>query len=302
MLKNFPNAPLEASSGNVVWQAPSPSDQWPSLAPIGYGNVLAVPEADARISVLAADAGQVLWRAYGPSDKTRSAWVESVALGPDTVYVARLNWRLTAYSLVSGGFIWETDVPGRTPLYVVADRDVVYLGAARQLSAFNAQDGTALWHENYDGLVGPLLLNGNTLYVAIPDGPKSLVAVDTRTHHELWAVSSSEIQDGELRALAVADNVLFVSGQRLSALSTADGTILWRSNPTVLLERPVILNGRVYARSQKTTLFVFDAATGQETGRMLVQSDSPMLTDPGREPAAAGDLLIVPFGDNRLFA
>jgi hypothetical protein len=58
----------------------------------------------------------------------------------------------------------------------------------------------------------------------------------------------------------------------------------------------------VIVRNRANGLFVFDTNTGEQIGKLKVKYNTSMKHDPERSPAVYKGLLIVPFGDNRIFA
>ena len=63
-----------------------------------------------------------------------------------------------------------------------------------------------------------------------------------------------------------------------------------------------MLRDKLYVRSIGSKLYVLGVDTGYETGKLLVRVNTAIPTKPIRSPVASNGLLIVPFGDNRVFA
>jgi outer membrane protein assembly factor BamB len=108
--------------------------------------------------------------------------------------------------------------------------------------------------------------------------------------------------EDQLYSLVTYDDGLYVSGKRLFKMARGSGDIQWISEAYGRLRRPVVLGNRVFVRDNFRTLYALDRDTGRETGRLTVQANKAASTQPGHGPVVVQDLLIVPFGDERVFA
>jgi outer membrane protein assembly factor BamB len=117
-----------------------------------------------------------------------------------------------------------------------------------------------------------------------------------------WQIEPSEIPDKRLTRLTLSGDRLYATGERLYAISAQGGSIIWSSEKTGLLEHPRSFNSYLVVRTRYQDLFVIDSRSGQIIGHMLVRANGSSLYGPGRSPIIAGNLIIVPFGDNRVFA
>ena len=68
------------------------------------------------------------------------------------------------------------------------------------------------------------------------------------------------------------------------------------------LETPVELGEMIYVRDLETHLYAIDKNTCEVEGTMTVQQNNSALRTTERSPIVVEDLLIVPFGDQRVFA
>ena len=87
---------------------------------------------------------------------------------------------------------------------------------------------------------------------------------------------------------------------------TFDGCIHWlfgsnSSNPFYKLGKTVILRNTLYVRDPTTNLYAFDIQTGKYSVALKIQANWPSM-DSLRDPIGASSLLVIPFGDDRLFA
>jgi outer membrane protein assembly factor BamB len=193
-------------------------------------------------------------------------------------------------------------VPNKAILDVETDGNVVYLSTSDTLQGIDPSTGEVLWEKDFGSLITKILLDGNTLYLLLPFGQESLVALDLNTLQENWSIAATEFNNEELRTILSEGDVLYVGGDRLYALSKDNGSILWESEETGHLEQPLVIGNKVIVRNKEKELFLFEAESGGRIGSLGVRINTLQNRSPGRSPAAFGDLLIVPFGDHRVFA
>lgn len=296
---------LDGLTGHLLWRAISPAPAELSVAPLATHCCLIVPEEGSSIASFSITTGELLWRTPAIASNLRDssiAWVEALASMNDLFAAARNDWKITAYIVENSEEVWERTVPNRSSLYLAANNDFVYLSAKSFLQAYDARAGNLIWEMNFDNNTGPLLLHNDRLYIALYSGERRIIALDPQTLNEVWNVKLSDIGDSEVRSMVVDGEILYAAANRLIAISKHDGSLRWKSGHTEWLETPVILHNTIYARNTGTDLFAFDKTNGLETGRLLIQADTAMKHEPERAPAVVGDLLLVPFGDNRVFA
>ncbi|MEW5873223.1 MAG: PQQ-binding-like beta-propeller repeat protein [Chloroflexota bacterium] len=297
----------DSTNGTEFWHRLSQSYSSPNFAPVVAGDRLIVVEKYSNLSAYRTDSGERLWQAQsryeGIEDPTLTQ-VEAMALGLNLVLVARRNHGLTAYSLASGEIVWSVPAPDRTILYLAADTQTVYLAAGRTLLAYDISTGKLRWEKAFPSLVGPILVNDGVLFVALRRGITCLLALDldAGTLSEKWQIYSGDLLEDEPRTIVIEGDLLLLGGQKLVGILKETGKIQWISQSTGWLERPVVFGDRVYVRNTMTTLFAFDLANGQEKGRLTLQENTPLKHEAERSPVVAGGLLIVPFGDERIFA
>jgi len=273
-------------------------------APIVCEEWLLVPEGKRALSAFTLSTGALVWTAvprsrtglyyYTPSDVP----VESIACGKGIAYVARFNWSLTAYKLLDGTVLWESSAPGRSSLSLATDGRIVYLGGYTYIRAYDGFSGELLWSKNLGAFVQAVQLVGETLYIGLFKAPFLAINVDSRTLR--WQV---DVPAGEYPFLIDGDTLYITNQGHLIAISREDGQVLWQKEwPGANLGSPIVANGVLYVRSTHGYLYALEASTGREVGGLRVQPDGPFVFASDRGPAVAGDLLLVPFGDNRLLA
>lgn len=294
---------LDSSTGSKLWQVESPNNSPLSLAPITDGDYLIVPEADSRIAVFLANDGQLVWRTavIDPAFTHPSAIdIEAIAVGDNIIYVARFDSALTAYSLVSGEVLWEYDLSGRSNPYLTIDDKAVYLGVGQKLTALDLVNGNPLWEYEVEGYIGPMAIDENMLFV-LDEEHSNILAIDTNSHLLKWE-NKLEAENFEFNCVQVHSDKIYISSQRLIALSKDNGQSIWQSKNTGRLECPVIFNESIYVRNNKSSLFVFNSNSGEEIGSLSVSPNSSMKHNPNRSPELSGGLLIIPIENYEIIA
>lgn len=276
-----------------------------TLAPRMSGDLIIVPEEGSRIAAFSAITGQLVWRTLESSanvNDSNLATIDAFATNDNRLFVARFSWSLSAYDVQNGNLLWETDVPYRATLYLQADNKYVYESTGTILQIYDSNSGEIVWKNDFGSVIRQIFLEGNRLYIILPFGSQPLIAFDLDSRQVLWSLSNQQVSDGELRTITAIENVVFVEGDHLYALTKENGSILWKTEFTGPLENAVILNSNVIVRNTGKDIFVFDLTSGQQIGHLEVKPNTAMRHEPERSPVAYGNLLIVPFGDERIFA
>jgi outer membrane protein assembly factor BamB len=164
------------------------------------------------------------------------------------------------------------------------------------------ETGILIWERLFGSFVQQMLIDNDVLYITFSGNQESIVAVDIESSKTIWSVNRDDLGDEGLKTITIAGDRLYAGGRRLFAFSGTDGSVIWSSDETGLLESPLVFDSFVFARNRDKELFQFDAMTGEKIGKLTVKLNSPMKYDPERSPIVYEDLLIVPFGDDRVFA
>jgi outer membrane protein assembly factor BamB len=298
---------LKATTGEELWRADSESGAGIGIAPVVAGEAVIVPEEYSGLAAFSTANGELLWR-VPPLDDSRTnsvtGSIQSMASNTDRLYVARFDWSLVAYDLKNGEIVWQLHTPSRSFPSLAADENRIFRAAGSELNQYDAKTGEILSHTDSEVFLPQIVLEDKTLYIS--DTQNNIVhAVDTSSagSNVLWSAElPRDLDTFELNCLAIQGNVIYVAADRLFALSKEDGHSLWTTAETGRLECPVFIGDQIYVRNTGNDLYAFDQGTGFETGRLSVRENTVMKHKPMRSPAVAGDLLIVPFGDNRIFA
>lgn len=292
------------NDGKILWRTDSEAigkidEAIPTLKPQIAGIYLIVPESDSQIAIFSLDTGRLMWRSQ-PSEYSHGN-IESITANQEMLYVARWNWELTAYDLQTGRTMWEIDLASRSNPYVTSDVDTVYLGQEHILQSFEAETGVLQWELDFGGYSGPIILDGNILYMA-DERNSRVLAIDTSTQGILWEEIYPQIQPYEFNCIVLSGDVLYIAAQQLAAINKINGHPIWTSQGTGRLECPSIYSNSIFVRNTEKALFKLNAQTGEETGQLAVQVNTTMKHEPERSPLIFENLLIVPFGDDRVFA
>jgi outer membrane protein assembly factor BamB len=295
---------LNVLSGQVLWKAVSPSNTPLNISPQVSGNYLIVPEKGSRIAVFDTHTGKLQWRTpeIDPIFTHPSAVeIEAISVSNQMAYVARFNWKLTAYRLTDGKIVWEQDTFGRTNPYVMSDQKTVYLGMGSMLKAFDSLSGVLSWQKEFDAYIGPMLRSDNMLYI-LDEMHSSLYAIDLNTEDILWNTSYPEAEEFEFNCLSEDGDKLLIAGQELIAVTKSSGQIVWATSKLGRLECPAMLNNEIYIRNITNLLYILDSVTGKELGMIEVSLNSRLKHEPQRSPVSTEGLLIVPITDNKVIA
>ncbi len=295
------------AQGEEIWKIASPADtrfqpDGPNQAPYVFGNYITVSELGSRIRVLDGDTGKTIWTRSeidANNNLPPEVEIEDVVSVSNRLYVARSSWSVACYDLRSGQFNWELNVPNRANLHLETDADWLYLGAEDFVQAFDLETGELAWQIRLKDWVDDIAVKNSVLYVAtgLNSGYK-ILAIDKSTRITLWETEISS----DVRSLVINNNEILVYGEGLWLVSVSNGEVYWSITELDWLETPVIHKNHIFIRNTEHRLFMIDQQTGEIIGELTVKSNTPMRNDPQRSPAVFGDLLLVPFGDERVIA
>ncbi len=293
---------VDILQNKVEWKIVSSTNRKLIYPPLVIGSLVIVVEDGSSLAAYSTESGKLIWKT--PTIDVIDSGVDpvkSIAFNNQYLYVARFDLNLTAYSLETGEMIWNYDLPGRTNPYLAADENHVFLAVGETVNILDANTGSKLWNNNGSGYFGPILLSGNTLYIT-DEMHASLVSLNVDSHQTNWVKEyQSLIETYEYSCILETGGTLLIAAQKLILVSKSDGSIVWTTDKLGFLECPVLLHNEIYIRNTQNTLYLFDKESGQEKGRLKVQMDSPFKHDFFRSPIVVNGLLVIPFGDNRLF-
>jgi outer membrane protein assembly factor BamB len=204
-----------------------------------------------------------------------------------------------AFDAATGQLLWATNSGGLSP---AVNKSRVYIDTQNGLCAYAAADGTNLWcaGNNYlpDAPSGAAVVGG-IAYFGSALG--SVFAIDTATGAQLWSAPISS--DNAASSPAVANGVVYISGDGLFAFDAKTGAQLWSSSILNGTSSPSVVAGVVYCSGR--VLAAFNAETGgvlwsvTPGGPLSILGDSPAVakgvvyigaTVPGQHGSSSGVL------------
>ena len=299
---------FDVQKQECVWRSQAGINHTSALEPQISGQQIVVTVKDADIASYSLVTGDFIWGSNSGEDdlgwSSAAFRVDDFVITNHFVFVTRPNDRLVCYQLKNGHVLWSVWLPTHSMSYLAADASHVYLAAHQSLTAYELATGTEAWHRDFDTSLGPILIDGQTLYVTSGQNDILVRAFDLETLTERWHVSSSQVGMKGAKHLTAFGDKIYVSGIGLAAIDKDSGGVLWTALKGEYLDPAVEMGFYVFIRDQiGPSLFMLDRLTGQKVGSLVVQTDAiaPSIAPP-RYPAVFGDLLIVPFGDSRIFA
>ncbi len=228
---------VDLGDGGVAWTAKAGGVvESPPVASGGTVYVVAQPEADPRVEILALDGatGEPAWPRL-----SASGFLAAAAAAGDGSLLVAIDRTVRAFGAEEGGARWEARVhgyfwPASAPLS--ADGAVYVTDEPGGVYRMDAADGARGWeHQTNERIVrgSPVLVGP---YVVVGLGSGELVAIETSTGD---LVSTTPSGDGYIGAIALSGEVLVAAkgggGPGLVAFEhDPDGSLERRVSPTVL--------------------------------------------------------------------
>jgi outer membrane protein assembly factor BamB len=236
-------------------------------------DILLAQGRNATIMAYSANSGKLLWQ----NRFTNDYWIEDMGIFDNSLYVARHSTYLTAYNLNDGEILWSQRVPDRTSLFVFPDRETVYLGTSDSLRSYGVKTydgdylgpGRLLWEYSLDGLVDYMEKVDDTIYIAYyQDEGISFSAMDIKTFESKWNISYRQIPGIlSIRSMVIENDVLYATGDKIVAIATQNGKVLWASERKAAYKKSIISGNVIYA-IDRSYLYTLDKNTGVEMGRV----------------------------------
>ena len=275
--------------GQLVWSVPARElgangeDGWSGNPVIADGVAFVV--VDSIVAALDARSGAVRWRAapYGP----RSLSAARLSVRDDRLYVAA-DGRAAALDSRTGVVRWKLERPGVMGYcipFVSRDGATVYLGtSAQRMLALDAATGAQRWEfslgadSTYWSRVNAVVGSGDTIYVVIERTldfaairrALLIIALDERSHRELWRYQAPTEHSAVATAPAVTDRLLVASdwyGGSFFAVDRFTGVEVWRtgSGPEAVGPdpSPVVIGDTVFGGAGDQHVYALDLATGR---------------------------------------
>jgi outer membrane protein assembly factor BamB len=275
---------IDRDDGRTVWTKSSGGRIF--AGPVMAAGVIYIP----GMSLTAMDArqGKILWRF-----KTDYGVVASPLVSGGRVFAVEKDERIVALDPANGEVIWKKKLRA-TRSAPVAVNDLVIVGTATGVSAYNLSDGQRRWSAETPRPVSttPVVLPDR---VVIGDAQGGLYAVSLDRGKALW---SRRIPDGHIvgTPAVYGDSILFsTSAGTFRSIRALDGGDRWtRFVGSKTAASPCIADSTVYVSSGRI-LYAMECADGDDVFRMLFD-------EPHASPVIMDKTLYLMSANGKLFA
>jgi outer membrane protein assembly factor BamB len=272
--------------------------------PVIINDLVVVPTDIGQFVVVSVDDGALKWSGKDQDDFELGHDIEDIAFSEGIVVIAKFNSQVTAYNVQNGQILWTHDITQRTSPYLVIKNSIVYMAASGFLTAYDLITGRELWNIDFDTFVGPMIESENKLILVLGPPAKTEVAViDLSSRNILWRKYVKGFLSTAYGGIVLDSQSVYLTGNKVIALSVATGEILWESQESEKSEelgKPIILGDNIYVRDYDSTVYALNIKDGSIIGRLHIGKDQDFYNF-DRGPAGLDGVLIVPFGDNRVF-
>lgn len=295
---------LDPADGSALWTVPATAPDTPTVdddAPLfGHGLVFVVAQGTELLQARDVSTGAERWRRNLPGGS------HIVPVGA-SVLIATTNGALTSLDSTTGsprwtkplgalGSVWWTgpEEPSGPVLYgatPTAD------GKSTQLSAVDPASGTVRWQARTAGLLRPVGVVGNEMYLLdcdVEGRTNGVVRVGLGTH----AVARVQLLTPlyEAQGTVGPDGVVYVFGAPGALVAVGPVKEQWRVETGLAgASRPVFADGRVYLSASDGRLLAVDAGAGRLLGQTKPRMGSGKATFAASLPAPV-------VGDGRVYA
>jgi outer membrane protein assembly factor BamB len=300
---------VDLETQRLLWKSDIPTDNLHIIPITASDGILIAQGENGGVIALIAKTGQLLWKDrldvyHGTEAALFDIWIEDVEIYDETVYVARYSTYLTAYNLYSGEIRWSTHIPDKSILVSIIDSENVFLTTSTSLMQFDGETGRIVKQYSLNSPGAPIqdvLKDEDTFYFArTSDKGISVFALDSNTFGKKWTVSSDVLSLSKFAGMVIDNNVLYISGDRLIAISTRNGQLLWNGEIKSRYGPPVVSDEKVYIQD-RTNIYAYDKLSGLLIGRLPIKSDIPWTFLPNVKPTMGNNLLIVPSRTGHIY-
>jgi len=195
---------IDVASGTELWRYQVTDQGGVGNPAIADGIVYAGSDAGGIVAV-DAETGDLLWRGDTGAAPTGTAVVADGIAYIGAAATPGEVAHLYAFDAETGEQLWVRDEQIFSP--AVSD-GVGYSGSNEGIVyAFDTATGEERWRAQYGGVVRPLAVAGDVVYVP-SDGDQTIYALDAGTGAELW---SFKLDGGIVQSVAVSNGVMYAS-------------------------------------------------------------------------------------------
>lgn len=232
--------------------------------------------------------GTTLWRADGTSTSSSKP-----TYNDNMVFTSNEGGDVFALDSATGNPLWQTYLGGHVdePVVVGAPQVIsgrVYVWGGNAYHALNAHDGSAIWRRELGDWLSTFSVSNETVY---GDADGSFFALDMATGDTMWQFSSG--LERNLRGHAVADDVVYISGDNIYAIDAISGLELWR-HPTgetnmAHTTHIAVSDGQIISNYETSTLFALGNLEPAILQRDVILRGAPSTAGIERGTAIAGE-------------
>lgn len=301
---------IDPLTGSKIWQSYTESDTKQNAntinqAPIVGNGLVFVSETDSKIAAFQIDSGNLAWRTepiQANNVNPGVALIESMVIEGQVLCVARGSWDLTTYDSMTGDILWVNNVPNRSALTLSKNQGNIYLASNKKITEFQSHSGDVLWERDFYKILGDVALEDNVLFIAFYSDDIGIIAIDLQTKNQIWSVNVADLEIGDTKKITLNQDRFYVSANKMLAVSKETGDVIWITEDMEYLETPVFIDNSLFVRNIRRQLFMLNATNGDILGTLSVKLNAVMKWEKERGPVVYQDILLVPFGDNRIYA
>ncbi len=240
---------VETQTGKVIWEARL--NRFVSTRLTLSGTTLLAYSVDQKLFAIDFQTGQNLWvfDAGLPSNLLLRSTAGPVVAGNE-VFLGSSEGDIRSINLATGKENWSLD-PGRDEARF---RDIVgEIGLGNHQIYVSRYDGLVfavdttqkpsdvLWKETFPSVTASAYRDG-TIYIGCING--DLVALQASSGRQLWKTNLGQ----SVKTLTIGEKAIFAGGSqgRISAVSNANGTMLWHDDiQGIIARQPVVVDDQI---------------------------------------------------------
>ena len=210
--------------------------------PVILDDLVVVPTDIGQFIVLSVNDGSLKWRGINQYDLDFGHNIEDIAFSENILVVAKFNSHITAYNIDNGQILWAHEIPERSSAYLVIENGIVYMAADKFLIAYDTMTGKELWKIDFNTFVGPIVSAKSTLILVLgPPQRTEITVIDLFSRETLWRKHTKGVLSDAHGGIIVDSESIYITGNKVIALSLNDGKTLWESEETEQLGKPMAL-------------------------------------------------------------
>ena len=305
---------LDPTSGNINWQSLAKRLRSGFILPHN-DSVLMLTNQDSVLWALSTRDGTPEWQVnldHVAQARSGVPSADQLLADSERVYLVMNLQRGTdavALEPATGRILWhappELSATGNGPFAAFLDGERLVIVTGGDVFALDAKTGELLqWFDGSLGSFRPPAYSGGTIYT----NGDVVRALDSTTLAEKWRISHGcrGLLAGDIPyPPLVVDGVVYIttSCELAYAVDANTGRLLWRySEPNHhSLMGFTVFQGHGYLVTHAAELVALDLNSGLEVGRAST-TPAAIVAPPDPQLTATRDLLLVSFGDHRLFA